>query len=178
MLLPRQLAPELQVQTLGHGLFDLADPSPERFTLVCFYRGLHCPICANYLKELERLTPAFRDKGVETIAISSDTAERAGLMAEKIGAADLRFGYGLPLAKAREWGLYISTSRGKTSIGVEEPALFSEPGVFLIRPDRTIYYLSVQSMPFVRPNFAEMLQALDFIIKQDYPARGEYAGAV
>ncbi|MBN9458220.1 MAG: AhpC/TSA family protein [Bosea sp.] len=178
MLLPRQLAPELRVQTLGHGLFDLADPSPERFTLVCFYRGLHCPICANYLKELERLTPAFRDKGVETIAISSDTAERAGLMAEKIGAADLRFGYGLPLAKAREWGLYISTSRGKTSIGVEEPALFSEPGVFLIRPDRTIYYLSVQSMPFVRPNFAEMLQALDFIIKQDYPARGEYAGAV
>ncbi len=107
-----------------------------------------------------------------------DTAERAGLMAEKIGAANLRFGYGLPLAKAREWGLYISTSRGKTSIGVEEPALFSEPGVFLIRPDRTIYYLSVQSMPFVRPNFAEMLQALDFIIKQDYPARGEYAGAV
>ncbi len=99
-------------------------------------------------------------------------------MAEKSGAANLRFGYGLPLAKAREWGLYISTSRGKTSIGVEEPALFSEPGVFLIRPDRTIYYLSVQSMPFVRPNFAEMLQALDFIIKQDYPARGEYAGAV
>lgn len=33
--------------------------------------------------------------------------------------------------------------------------------VFLIKPDRTIYYLSVQSMPFVRPNFAEMVQALD-----------------
>ena len=56
-------------------------------------------------------------------------------------------------------------------IGVDELVL-------LVRPDRTIYYLSVQSMPFVRPNFGEMVQALDFIIKNDYPARGEYVGAV
>jgi hypothetical protein len=33
-------------------------------------------------------------------------------------------------------------------------------------------------MPFVRPKFSEMLQALDFVIKNDYPARGEYTGAV
>jgi peroxiredoxin len=178
MLLPRQTAPELKVETLSHGAFDLAAATPERFTLLCFYRGLHCPICANYLKELERLTAAFQEKGVETIAISSDTMDRAQQMAEKIGATNLRFGYGLPLAKAKEWGLYISASRGKTSIGIDEPTLFSEPGVFLIKPDQTVYYLSVQSMPFVRPNFAEMLQALDFIIKHDYPARGEYAGTV
>lgn len=178
MLYPRQTAPALLVETLAHGSFDLAAQSPERFTLLCFYRGLHCPICANYLKELERLTPEFAKRGVETIAISSDDAERAALMAEKIGASALRIGYGLSLAGARDWGLYISTSRGKTSIGIEEPALFSEPGVFLLRPDRTIYYLSVQSMPFVRPNFAEMVQAVDFVIKNDYPARGEYTGAV
>lgn len=178
MLMPRQISPEIKVDTLSHGAFNLATEKPERLTLVCFYRGLHCPICANYLKELERQTPAFHEKGVGTIAISSDAMDRAQLMAEKISASSLRIGYGLSLAKAREWGLYISASRGKTSIGIEEPALFSEPGIFLIKPDRTIFYLSVQSMPFVRPNFAEMLQALDFIIKHDYPARGEYAGAV
>lgn len=177
MLYPRQAAPALVVETLAHGTFDLAAQAPERFTLLCFYRGLHCPICANYLKELERLTPEFAQRGVATIAVSSDDAERARLMAEKIGASALRIGYGLNLADARDWGLYISTSRGKTSIGIEEPALFSEPGVFLLRPDRTIYYLSVQSMPFVRPNFPEMVQALDFVIKNDYPARGEYTGA-
>lgn len=88
----------------------------------------------------------------------------------------LRMGYGLPLATARAWGLYLSTSRGKTSIGIEEPALFSEPGVFLVRPDRTLYWLSVQSMPFARPNFDELVQALDFVIKNAYPARGEYVG--
>jgi peroxiredoxin len=178
MLVPRQTAPALIVETLSHGRFDLAEERPERLTLVCFYRGLHCPICASYLKELERLTPTFAERGVSTIAISSDDESRAREMARKIGASQLRIAYGLPLSVARQWGLYISASRGKTSIGIEEPALFSEPGVFLIRPDRTIYYLSVQSMPFVRPSFSEMTQALDFIVKNDYPARGEYVGEV
>jgi len=99
-------------------------------------------------------------------------------MADKVAARNLRIGYGLPLSEARNWGLYISTSRGKTSLGIEEPSLFSEPGVFLLKADQTIYYLSVQSMPFVRPNFGELVQALDFAIKNDYPARGEYTGPV
>src|SRR5690242_19478108 len=77
MLTPRQKAPDLSVETLGLGRFDLADDAPQRFTLICFYRGLHCPICANYLKELERHTPAFAERGATTIAISSDNEERA-----------------------------------------------------------------------------------------------------
>ncbi len=176
--MPRQTTPKLDLDTLSHGRFSLAGDNPERFTLVAFYRGLHCPICTNYLKELERLTPEFEKRGARPIAISSDGRDRAQAMADKIGASNLRMGYGLPLSRAKEWGLYISTSRGKTSIGVEEPELFSEPGVFLVRPDRTLYYGSVQTMPFVRPNFAELTQALDFVIANDYPARGEYSGAV
>lgn len=178
MIVPRQKAPELIVQTLDHGLFDLATKQPERLTLLCFYRGLHCPVCAGYLNELERLTPAFAQRGVETIAISTDGEDRARQMAEKVAAKDLRIGYGLELRAAREWGLYISASRGKSSIGIEEPSIFSEPGVFLVRSDRTIYYLSVQSMPFVRPKFDEMVQAMNYVIKTDYPARGEYTGPV
>ena len=178
MLIPREKTPALKVDTLSHGQFDLSADNAEHFTLVTFYRGLHCPICANYLKELERLTPEFAERGVTTIAISSDEEERAREMAEKIGASNLRVGYGLSLSVAKEWGLYISTSRGLTSIGIEEPALFSEPGVFLVRPDQTLYYASVQTMPFVRPVFREMVQALDFVIPKDYPARGEYTGEV
>jgi len=79
----------------------------------------------------------------------------------------------LDLAVARAWGLYISTGRGTTSAGVEEPALFSEPGLFLVRPDRTLYFTSVQTMPFARPHFSDILAALDFVIAKDYPARGE-----
>lgn len=174
MLTPRQTVPSLVVSTLSGDPFDLAKETPERFTLLCFYRGLHCPVCAIYLRELESKVEAFAERGVRVLALSGDGQDRARQMAEKIGASRLQMGYGLPLATARAWGLYLSTSRGKTSIGIEEPALFSEPGVFLVRPDRTLYWLSVQSMPFARPNFAELVQALDFVVKNDYPARGEY----
>ncbi|WP_085909184.1 peroxiredoxin-like family protein [Kiloniella majae] len=178
MLMPRQKTPNLSLPTLNDGTFDLSSDGAERYTLVTFYRGLHCPICANYLKELERLTPEFAERGVKTIAISSDGKERTEEMAAKIDAKSLRFAYDLPLSVAREWGLYISTSRGKTSIGIEEPALFSEPGVFLVTPEQTLYYASVQTMPFVRPVFKEMIGALDFVIANDYPGRGEYTGEV
>ena len=178
MLVPRQKVPALNVETLDGTRFDLSHRAPERLTLLCFYRGLHCPICASYLKELEKQVPALKERGVEAIAISGDTAERARQMADKVGASQLQIGYGLELAVARAWGLFISASRGKTSIGIEEPELFSEPGVFLVRPDQTLYWLSVQSMPFVRPNFVEVVQAQDFVIRNDYPARGEYIGQV
>lgn len=178
MLMPRQKTPDLVIPTLDHGTFDLSVERNARGTLVCFYRGLHCPICATYLTELQKRTADFAARGVGVIAVSSDTAERARGMAEKIGATTLRVGYDLPLQVARDWGLYLSTSRGKTSIGIEEPALFSEPGLFLVSPHQTLYYGSVQTMPFVRPHFAELLGALDFAIKADYPARGEYTGPV
>lgn len=178
MLIPRKKTPDLAVETLAHGGFDLSADGAERGTVVCFYRGLHCPICATYLTELERLTPEFAERGVKTIAISSDVKERAVGMADKIKAEKLRIGYDLSLAKAREWGLYISTSRGLTSIGIEEPALFSEPGLFMVTPDQSLYYGSVQTMPFVRPHFSELVAALDFAISKDYPARGEYVGSV
>jgi peroxiredoxin len=178
MLMPRQKTPDLAVPTLSGEIFDLSREQSERGVVICFYRGLHCPICANYLKELEKQTSAFAERGVTTIAISADGQERARSMADKIEARALRFGYDLPLAKAREWGLYISTSRGKTSIGIEEPPLFAEPGLFLVTPQQTLYYGSVQTMPFVRPHFSELVGALDFAIEKNYPARGEYAGEV
>ncbi len=178
MLMPRQKVPDLVLPTLDHGDFNLGSDGSERGTVVCFYRGLHCPICATYLTELQKRTPEFAERGVKTVAISSDDEERARGMADKIGAGDLRIAYNLSLASAREWGLYISTSRGTTSIGIEEPALFSEPGLFMVTPEQTLYYGSVQTMPFVRPHFSELVGALDFAIKNEYPARGEYTGEV
>ena len=178
MLLPRQPTPALNVPTLDHGVFDLAADAAEHFSLLVFYRGLHCPICAKYLLELARLVPEFEKRGVKVMALSSDTQERARQMADKLDAPGLRMGYGLPLDVARQWGLYISTSRGVTSIGIEEPALFAEPAVYIVRPDSTLYYGAVQSMPFARPNFADLVGAIDFALAKNYPARGEYTGEV
>lgn len=178
MLMPRQKTPDLTLPMLGGETFDLGTEGSERGTVICFYRGLHCPICANYLTELEKRTADFNERGVTTIAVSSDEEDRAQAMADNIKAEKLRFAYDLPLSKAKEWGLYISTSRGKTSIGIEEPALFSEPGLFMVTPEQSLYYGSVQTMPFVRPHFSELVGALDFAIEKNYPARGEYDGEV
>ncbi len=178
MLMPRQKTPDLVIETLDHGTFNLSNVQSERGIVICFYRGLHCPICTKYLMDFERHAQDFTERGLESIAISSDDESRARSMANKVGASKVQFGYGLPLSKAREWGLYISTSRGKTSIGIEEPALFSEPGLFLVTPQQSLYYGSVQTMPFVRPHFAELVGALNFAIANDYPARGEYSGKV
>jgi len=178
MLMPRQKTPDLTLPTLDHGTFDLSSDVSTRGTVICFYRGLHCPICAKYLTEFQKLVADFAERGVATIAISSDGEDRVRAMADKIGADTLRFAYDLPLSKAREWGLYISTSRGTTSIGIEEPPLFAEPGLFMVTPEQNLYYGSTQTMPFVRPHFSELVGAIDFAIKNDYPARGEYTGAV
>ncbi|MBL8405304.1 MAG: AhpC/TSA family protein [Dechloromonas sp.] len=177
-LMPRKPVPALNVPLTTGGRFVLGAHPGERFDLIVFYRGLHCPICAKYLMELERLAPEFNKRGVQVIAVSSDDQERGLAMADKVHATALQFGYGLTMASARQWGLYISESRGKTSIGLEEPALFSEPGVFLVRPDGTLYYGAVQTMPFARPQFADLLGAIDFVIANDYPARGEYPNSL
>ncbi|QEW22180.1 AhpC/TSA family protein [Marinibacterium anthonyi] len=176
MLLPRQKTPDLAVDTLDHGRFDLASETSERGTVVVVYRGLHCPICLPYLKQVEGLADDLAARGFGVIGLSTDTQDRARVMQERAGATKMMFGYGLDLQVARDWGLYLSEGRGTTSIGVEEPALFAEPGLFIVKPDRTLYFAAVQTMPFMRPDLSGMIGALDFVIAKDYPARGEYAG--
>jgi peroxiredoxin len=172
-LIARQTVPPLTVPVVGGDRFDIEKEKPEHFSFIVFYRGLHCPICRTQLGELETKLSEFAKRGVSVVALSSDAAERAERTKLEWKLPNLRLGYGLDLAVARTWGLYISTGRGMTSAGVEEPALFSEPGLFLIRPDRTLYFASVQTMPFARPHFADILAALDFVIAKNYPARGE-----
>jgi peroxiredoxin len=172
-LMPRTPVPALSLDTVGGARITLSDQMPEHFTMTVFYRGYHCPVCRKYLTELDGLVGEFGKRGVNVIVASSDTRDRAGQTKADWHLQNLDLAYGLPLDEARAWGLYISTSRGKTSLGIEEPAKFSEPGLFLVRPDGTLYWGNVSTMPFARPHFTEILSAIDFALKNDYPARGE-----
>jgi peroxiredoxin len=173
VLKPRQAVPPLEVTTLDGQPWRLAEQTPETFTLAVFYRGLHCPLCSRYLKGLADAAGDFAERGVAVIAISTDDGERAARARQEWQVGDLAIGYGLSIAQARSWGLYISNSRGMTSAGVEEPTQFNEPGLFLVRPDGTLYWAAVQSVPFARPHFDEVLKAIDFIKERDYPPRGD-----
>lgn len=167
---PRDQVPELTVACVNGQQWNLREQKPDNFTLIVFYRGLHCPICKVYLNDLQSRIENLRAMGVEPIAISSDTQERAEKTAKEWGIDALPLGYGLSLDAAREWGLFISSS-----VKPGEPERFSEPGLFLVRPDGTLYAASVQTMPFARPSFKELASALNFVIEKDYPARGEAA---
>jgi peroxiredoxin len=173
MLKPRQPAPPLEVTTVDRKAWKLADQKPDSFTMMVFYRGLHCPQCSRYVKGLADQLGAFNERSVEVIAISTDKRERAEQARRQWELDGLEIGYGLSLDQARAWGLYISNSRGVTSVGIEEPRQFNEPGLFLVRPDGTLYWAAVQSVPFPRPHFDEVLKAIDFIKSKDYPPRGD-----
>ena len=172
-LLPRKPVPSLEFDLVGGGRWALAAQKPQSFTMVVFYRGLHCPVCQRYTSELNGMIEDYDKRGVSTAITSTDSQERAEEAKRKWGLPKLTVGYGVSIEKAREWGLYVSTSRGKTSAGIEEPPLFAEPGLFLVKPDGTLYWSNVSTMPFARPHFNEIAQAIDFALAKNYPARGE-----
>lgn len=168
MLLPRKPVPELDIALTKGGRWKLSESAGENFTLLVVYRGLHCPLCKSYLRKLQGHLPKLGELGVNTVVISSDTEDRAISAQTDWGLDELTMGYGFSIEEARKWGLYVSTANGE-----KEPDLFVEPGLFVIRPDGTLYFASVQTMPFARPSFDEVVGGLDFVIKNNYPARGE-----
>ena len=94
-LMPRQQVPSLDLPLTTGGRYVGGQQSGERFDLLVFYRGLHCPICAKYLIELERLGEEFQKRGVRIIAISSDQVSRGQTMADKVQADTLNLLTGL-----------------------------------------------------------------------------------
>ncbi len=165
---PNTKVPEIEVPTLQKEPWKLSQQQPTQFTMVIFYRGLHCPVCKIYLRELDQKVADFSAKGVSVIAISADSEERAQKSWQEWHLKNITLGYALSIDKAKELGLYISKG-----IKENEPSMFSEPALFLIRPDQTLYAVSIQSMPFARPDFDDILKAIDFIKEKNYPARGE-----
>lgn len=172
-LIPRQCVPDLSLPLAGGGSWRLSDQKSKHFTMLAFYRGMHCSVCRDYLIHLQSMHAAFSKRGVTPIAISADDAERACSTEAGWGLKDLCLAYGFSLRQARQWGLYVSRGCGRSSLGIEEPPMFVEPALFLVRADRTLYYASVQSMPFGRPCFDDMLRGIEKAVARDYPARGE-----
>lgn len=175
MITPRNAVPDFSVNLLSGGTWSLSDQKPENFTMIVAYRGYHCPLCNKYLSGLNKIANALKERGISLVVISSDTAERAQLARDNWEIDNLEIGYGLTIEDARSLGLFVSNGIGVTSVGVEEPEIFSEPGLLMIRPDQTLFFADIQTMPFLRPDLSGLLANLDFIISKNYPARGEVA---
>lgn len=169
MIKPGTPAPTVDLPLVGGGRWCLADQAPDAFTLIVFYRGLHCPVCRSYLQQLDRMLDDFAEAGVTAVAaISTDEQQRAEETAESWQLSRLQIAYGQSIEAARDWGLFIS--KGRTAA---EPEQFAEPGLFLIRPDTTLYAGVTNTMPFARPRLDDVLAAVRYVRAHDYPARGE-----
>ena len=177
VIYPAKSAPSLVLQTLDGDTFDLKAVSPKQCTIVVFYRGLHCPLCKLYLKEIEEHFDDSTTKGMEVIAVSMDSEETARQTASDVsmslggGQTSLltKIGYGLTEDQARSWGLYMSSKCPGTS----EPDIYGEPGLFVVQPDGTVFFAQVQSGPFTRPAFGQLLGYLQFAFDNNYPIRGD-----
>lgn len=165
---PRQSVPDLDLPLAGGGRYRLGENPPESFTVLVVYRGLHCPICKKYLSAFHDRLSDFGDAGAEVVAVSTDSAERAEKAKEEWGIGQLTVAHSLPVADAREWGLYISNA-----IKDGEPDAFTEPGLFLITPNGKLQMAVINSMPHLRPAPEDVLKTIAFIKERDYPARGE-----
>ena len=176
--MPRQPAPELRVPLAGGGHYDLTQDSPRLFSMIIFYRGLHCQQCQAYLNELEQLLPEFDTRGISAMAVSCDEASRGEATKAKWGLAATRIGHSLSLPTARRWGLYLTEGRPRPS-GMSEPPFCCEPALYLIAPDKTVWFSAIQNMAFARPRFGDLIDGFDFLVSKGYftekecVARGE-----
>ena len=170
MLTPDANVPSLQVSTVSGDTWDLANQTPANFTMIVFYRGLHCPVCKAYLQKLESLLPGYQNAGFSIIAVSMNTEALAKKAAEEWEITSLTIGHSLSEADARAWGLYISTA-----IKDGEADMFAEPGLFWVRPDGKLYLADVSNMPWARPDLEFLQSKIPFAVEHKYPARGGHA---
>ena len=171
MLTPGHPAPTLSLPTLEHGTLDTG--SRDGWSLLIFYRGLHCPICLRELTAASGQLDAMDALGLDVTAISADDEDRARATQERAGTGAMRIAHSLPLTSAREdWGLWISAARE----GSQEPERFSEPGHVVISPDGAVWAAWIQSTPFARPPLDDILGGIRFAQEKGYPPRGAYDG--
>lgn len=165
--------PKLTISKLGGGEVTLGDPQNGRdWQMVVIYRGLHCPICKKYLKQLEGMQSKFYDSGVDIIAVSGDPQERAQEMKDEQGLS-FPIGYDLSLDQMSELGLYVSDPRSPQ----ETDRPFAEPAVFVVNGKGNVQIVDVSNAPFSRPDLEGLADGIKFIREKDYPVRGTRTAA-
>ena len=167
LLNPKSRFPSVRVPLVRGGRFDTGEAERENFLIIVSYRGVHCPKCKKQLQALDPLVADIRADGHDVVAISMDSEERAKRAVEEWELKDLPVGHSLELLDAKSMGLFISDA-----ISDAEPARFSEPGIFVVSADGTLYAQIVQNTPFGRPDMEDLLAGLNYAVKNDYPVRG------
>jgi peroxiredoxin len=162
--------PAISLSLVGGGTVTLGKPQKEgHWQLVFIYRGLHCPVCKQYLKKLEGLKDKFLGTAAEIIVVSGDPESKAVSMVESNGLS-FPVAYGLSIEQMKELGLYISHPRSPQ----ETDRPFPEPGMFAANAEGRVQLIDISNTPFNRSDLGELLETVEWIQENDYPIRGTY----
>ena len=79
--------PKIEVKTLAGETITLGEAkNGASWQMIVVYRGKHCPLCTKYLSKISEMKDDFSKAGVEIVAVSADTEEKAILQTkDKLG---------------------------------------------------------------------------------------------
>jgi peroxiredoxin len=171
-LRPGQIFPPIKLPLLGGGEADIAKPIGDHdWKLVLVYRGKHCPLCTNYLQELENIREELSEIGIDIIAVSADSETRAAAHLAEINT-EYPVAYGLNQEQMKDLGLYISGPQN--GMNVEGP--FAEPGLFIINHEGKLQLVDISNVPFSRPSLSNIVGGMKWLRgqTQEFPINGTY----
>lgn len=140
---------------------------PQTLSLVAIFRGGWCADCRRFVSRLDERLAELQALGIEAVAASVDDAEATTRTRDEWGIGRLLLAGGLDRDEARSWGLYASQL---TMQGAQRFCL--EPGLFLLRPDHTLYALWLQTLPSARPDVDWLVETLGYLSSHGFPLRG------
>lgn len=164
--------PSIELPLLGGGFRSLARPRDGfDWHMTVVYRGSHCPVCTKYLKELNTVVSELNELGVDLLAVSADSQERAEIQLSEV-KPDFPVAYDLQVDQMQTLGLYISGTRN--GMDVERP--FSEPGLFVINESGKLQIADISNVPFARPNVPSLLMGVRYLrnLTTEFPINGTH----
>ena len=164
--------PKFDVAKFGGGTLNVGTPTGGHdWLLVVVYRGKHCPLCTRYLNTLNDLLPKFNELGVDVVAVSGDSEERAAIQLTDMNL-DFQVGYNMTVSQMQALGLYVSDPRSEQ----ESDRPFAEPGLFVVNAEGNIQILDISNAPFARPDLNVILGGISFVRnpENNYPVRGTH----
>ncbi|MEM8937222.1 MAG: redoxin domain-containing protein [Pseudomonadota bacterium] len=170
---PGSRMPDMTLPTLGgdtRALFAAKDK--QNWQLLVVYRGKHCPVCTIYLSELNEQVKVLTDLGIDILAVSADSEDRAKAQMSEV-KPDFDVAYGLTLEQMKTLGLYISGP--KNGVDVEGP--FAEPALFAVDDLQDLRIVDFSNVPFARPDLSRIVRGLRFLREREepVPVSGAYA---
>lgn len=159
-------APTLSIPTFSGTNLNMSAQKPDKYTIIIFYRGWHCSVCMDYLREEEEGCTVAKKRGIDVIAIRMETTWRRGkvLIALRKAAKHSHFQLVMNCPNDSPQLGTLHFARPAWHFGIQK--VLPEPALFVLKPDTTVH--SGPKRPLC--STLKLLAGLDFVMANNYPS--------